>query len=605
MMRIRVLGSLGLGATGLGISWLLTADSDKGKNTLFELQMTSKIPARSEQLSAMRQSSRDPFDLLIIGGGATGAGCALDAQSRGIRTCLIERDDFGSGTSGKCTKLVHGGVRYLEKAVFQLDSSQLKLVYEALHERSAFLRNAPHLASPMPILTPCYRWWEMPYYWAGLKAYDLVAGFSNLVPSRMVNQLESLSLLPTLAAVSPYNGQTLKGSILYYDGRFDDTRMNITLACSAAALGAAVSNHADCKSLIKDHDGKVIGARCKDLVSGKEFDIFARAVVNATGPWVDGVRKQSDPASASSVQGSTGSHIVLPSSYNGSSPIGMIIPKTRDGRVVFMLPWQGRLIAGTTDNKCQITLKPRATEKEVNFILEALGDYLGVKIDRSDVLSVWSGIRPLPEAPKRDGQKSDTQNIVRDHLIFTDKDGLINVTGGKWTTYRKMAEETIDVVVASGRLAHSGKKYNPCLTRSLPLVGAGKYQLSQGAELSKKHSSGVQIDSEVANHLSQSYGDRAFLVLQVGKDHIQRLSPNHPVLEAEVLYCIDNEFCETIEDFIERRCHLAFLDAQAALAVIPRVADLMAKKLGWSHQRKAAEMKNAQESLKWSFCPAP
>jgi glycerol-3-phosphate dehydrogenase len=477
-MQRRLLIGVGLGVSSLGVlAWLTSPETCK--NEAFEVQMSTKIPSRVQHLNTMRASSRaNPFDLLIIGGGATGAGCALDASSRGIKTCLIEKEDFGSGTSSKCTKLVHGGVRYLEKAVFQMDSSQLKLVYEALHERLAFLRNAPHLASPIPILTPCYHWWELPYYWAGLKAYDFVAGFSNLIPSRLVNQLESLSLLPTLASVSPFNNKTLKGSVLYYDGSFDDTRMNIALACSASALGACVSNHTECRSLIKDITGKVIGARCKDLISGKEFDVYAQVVVNATGPWADGIRKQSDASSSTSVQGSTGSHIVLPSFYNGNSPIGMIIPKTRDGRVVFMLPWQGRLIAGTTDNKCVIVPKPQATEEEVKFILEALGDYLGVQVDRSHVLSVWSGIRPLPEAPIKEGS-SDTQNIVRDHLIFTDGDGMITVTGGKWTTYRRMAEETVDIVARS-----LGKKLSPCQTRSLPLIGAGKYHQPQGAEVS-------------------------------------------------------------------------------------------------------------------------
>lgn len=388
---------------------------------------------------------------------------------------------------------------------------------------------------------------------------------------------------------------------MYYDGRFDDSRMNLALACSAAALGANVANHTDVKSLIKDKKGNVMGARCKDMISGREFDVYAKVVCNATGPWVDGVRTQSDSSCSSSVQGSSGSHIVLPRFYNGNSSLAMIIPKTRDGRVVFLLPWQGHLIAGTTDNKCPITSRPQATEADVTFILEALSDYLDVKINRSDVLSVWSGIRPLPQPPKKDGETSDTQNIVRDHLIFEDKDGMINVSGGKWTTYRKMAEETVDAVVATGRLT-TGHKLSPCQTRSLPLVGAGRFQQCQGADLARNHS--PQIDTEIASHLSQSYGDRANLVL-LAKDHIRRLTPNHPVIEAEVLYCIENEFCETVDDFIERRCHIAYLDAKAASDVIPKVADLMGKKLGWSHQRKAKEIKNAQDSLAWSFFPAP
>mmetsp|Transcript_35504 Transcript_35504/g.78763 ORF Transcript_35504/g.78763 Transcript_35504/m.78763 type:complete len:641 (+) Transcript_35504:292-2214(+) len=601
--------------------WAQHATGNSDQPTLSE-----HIPTRAQQLSKLRESTPDkPFDLLIIGGGATGTGCAVDAATRGLRTVLVEREDFGSGTSSKSTKLVHGGVRYLEKAVFQLDIDQLKLVFEALKERRAFLANAAHLAHPLPIVTPCYSWFEVPYYWAGLKAYDLVAGTRNLIWSRFVGAAESVNFLPTLAQERK-DGRTLKGTILYYDGQFNDARMNVTLACTAAAAGAVVANYVNCTQLIKNQDGKVVGAKCKDAISGREVDVYAKVVVNATGVYVDKVRRSSNPDANTSVTASTGAHVTLPEFY-GSGSMGMIIPRTKDGRVVFMLPWQGKIIAGTTDEKCEVLQRPRATEEEVTFILDALSDYLNIKVRRADVLSTWSGIRPLPYNPKA----GSTQNIVRDHLIYTDDDGLITVTGGKWTTYRRMAEEVVDTAVATGRLPlNSG----PCITEHLRLVGAQRYTPALHAELAQlagsssssgtasASASGSSVpalsrpaapaaappsDPAVALHLARSYGDRAPAVLQLANDRGlgRRLVPGHDILEAEVVYCVQNEYCESVEDFLCRRTRLAFLDAPAALSATPRVAELMAEALSWSSERRNRELAAARRTLSSCFVSGP
>ncbi|KAG1659686.1 hypothetical protein FOA52_004325 [Chlamydomonas sp. UWO 241] len=565
--------------------------------------LSEVVPTRQQQLSRIKAGSKEkPFDLLIIGGGATGAGCAADAATRGIKTVLIEREDFGSGTSSKSTKLVHGGVRYLEKAVFQADPSQLKLVFEALHERTAFLHNAPHLAHPLGILTPCYQWWEVPYYWAGLKAYDAIAGTGNLVMSKFINRTESLTMLPTLAKKGP-NNAGLKGGILYFDGQFDDARMCVALATTAAASGGMVANHMECSRLLKNPEGLVVGAVVRDTLSNETFEVHAKVVLNATGPFLDGVRKMSDAGAATRVTGAVGTHITLPAFY-GSGQVGVLVPKTKDGRVLFLLPWMGALIAGTTDIKCDAIAKPAATEAEVTWILDSLSETLGVRVRRDDVLSAWAGIRPLPAAPKTEG---NTQNVVRDHLIFTDADGMVNVTGGKWTTYRNMAEEAVNAAIATGRLPQNATK---CRTHKMKLLGAERYSSTSPAELCQQLLSeplpGCGSAADVANHLASSYGDRAGEVVKIAREQGAgvRLVPGHPILEAEVLYCAQSEYCETVDDFLERRTRLAFLDAKAALAAVPRVAELMGTQLGWSTQRKAQEVEKAKAVITVQYFPA-
>ncbi|KAL6747098.1 mitochondrial glycerol-3-phosphate dehydrogenase [Haematococcus lacustris] len=558
------------------------------------------VPTRAQQLARLKEGTLDkPFDILIIGGGATGTGCAVDAVSRGLRTALIEREDFASGTSSKSTKLVHGGVRYLEKAVFNLDRGQLKLVYEALHERQVLLQNASHLSQPLPILTPCYKWWEVPYYWAGMKAYDLVAGSTNLVLSKYIGPTEALNRLPTLA--TSMEGRRLKGGILYFDGQFDDARLNVTLACSAAAGGAAVLNYMPCRSLIKNSDGKIVGVQCQDASTGEQMDVYARQVINATGPWCDTVRRLSDRDAPTTVNASSGAHVTLPG-YYGSADTGIIIPKTKDGRVVFVLPFQGYVIAGTTDAGCEVTDRPQSSEAEVQFILDTVGDYLGVRVPRSDVQSTWSGLRPLPCNPK--AKAKDTASVVRDHVIFMDDDGLLNVTGGKWTTYRRMAEEAVDAAVASGRLPLNTK---PCATHKLALLGAAGFRPTLAVELAQQHGRGsgakLRLGTAAAWHLAHAYGDQAAKVVALAETSglTQPLVEGHPYLEAEVLYCVRHEYCERVADFLARRTRLAFLDVAACQDAVPRVAELMAGELGWSAQRKQAEVQEACKFLKEGF----
>ena len=522
---------------------------------------------------------------------------ALDAAARGLSVALVEQADFASGTSSRSTKLVHGGVRYLEKAVFGLDYSQLKLVYEALHERKTLLRNAPHLCGVLPIMTPCYSWWEVPYYLAGMKLYDLVAGSGGLAGSHFVSAATSRRGFPTLSDADS-QGRSLKGTVMYYDGQFNDSRLCVALVGSAAEHGATVSNYCRVEGLIRDKDGAVTGARVRDVLrgEGRVFEVHARVVVNATGPFSDHVRQMADPGAAPIVQPSAGVHITLPDYY---SPIGtgLIVPKTKDGRVVFMLPWLGHTIAGTTDSSAELTLRPRPTEDEISFILDALREFLAVNVRREDVLSAWSGLRPLASDP----QAKDTASISRDHVIAVEAGGLVTVVGGKWTTYRRMAEEAVNAALGLGRVG-DGVTPHPCRTERLPLVGAPGFSERLFTQVAQNyvvpHRPGA-IDTRVAKHLAQSYGVRAFEVTRIAEEQAlgQRLARGFPELEAEVVYAVRHEFCCTVEDFLARRTRLAFKDTKAARDALPRVVALMGRELRWGWWQRRRQLARGTKML--------
>ena len=577
-------------------------------------------PSRREQLRKLR--ANEEFDVLIIGGGATGAGAAVDAATRGLRTALIEGEDFGSGTSSRSTKLVHGGVRYLEKAVFQLSYGQLKLVFEALHERKNLLRNAPHLAHPLPIATPCYHGWEVPYYWAGMKAYDFVAGTSGLTMSGFRTAAESLANFPTLAAVRQEDGAELKGTIVYRDGQFDDARLNVSLACTAAHAGAVAANYVRVTSLVKDRDtGRVIGANVRDVIDGgREFEVRAKVVLNCTGPFTDSVRKMSDGSRNDIMTPAGGAHLTLPKHFAPESE-GLIVPKTKDGRVVFMLPWLGGVIAGTTDALAPVTLRPRASKDEVDFILDSIAPYLSVPATRADVTSVWSGIRPLAADPTQAG----TENVSRDHLVVDEGDGMVTVTGGKWTTYRLMAEHAVDAAIRAadkestaskaGTVVESmASKAGVCRTVDVAVVGAHGYSPDLHVRLLSKSGKVPEAgvvpelnDAAVMSHLAKSYGDRAPSIVALARSDPRRLArriagPNQPVIAAEVLHAVRHEYCQTTCDFVARRTRLAFLDVEAARRAVPEVNKLLAKELGWGSWRAARELKDANALLDTFTC---
>lgn len=565
------------------------------------------VPTRNDQIATLRKAAtvEDQLDVLVIGGGATGAASALDASLRGLNVGLVERDDFASGTSSRSTKLIHGGVRYLEKAFFQLDPGQLKLVFEALHERAIMLQQAPHLTDPLPTLLPCYKIWEVPFYWVGLKAYDFVALVGNglLYMSKYMSAAEAMRQFPTLSHTS-FDGEKLRGSIMYYDGQMDDARFNVSLALTAALYGAAVANHTEVVALLRgekptgdEGEAPVIGARVRDVFTKEEFDVYAKVVVNATGPFTDGVRSLENEKMNKMIVPSAGVHVTLPSYYSPDG-MGLIVPKTKDGRVVFMLPWLGRTIAGTTDSSTEITSLPQPHEDEVGFILDALADYLRIDVRPQDVQSAWSGIRPLAVNP--DADSGSTQNILREHAVHVSPGGMVTITGGKWTTQRAMGQAAIDKAIEVAGLETSG----PCRTAWVKLIGSHKYDNSNFTFLSQQYgcrhgkTDKGMLDVEVSKHLSRAYGDQAYKVAELAERGLgKRLVDTLPVIEAEVIYCVQNEYCLSATDFLARRSRLAFLDQSGAKEALPRVVDLMAAELGWSRARRSQEMANAGKFL--------
>lgn len=540
------------------------------------------LPNRASQL---KELEGNPLDVLVIGGGATGCGIALDSVTRGLKTGLVEIDDFASGASSKSTKLIHGGVRYLQKAIFNLDLEQYKMVREALRERANLLEIAPHLSAPLPIMLPIYKWFLIPWYWVGLKCYDLVAGTKNLKWSYFLNKKRALELFPMLKS------DNLKGAIVYYDGAHNDARMCLSIALTAARRGAYVANHVGVTSLIKDlHDNKICAAKVKDQLTGREFTIKAKCVVNATGPHTDSIRKMDDPKAMTICAPSSGVHIVLPGYYSPQK-MGLLDPATNDGRVIFFLPWQKYTIAGTTDNKCEPTFHPAPTEEDIQFILKEVRNYLAPEIElrRSDVLAAWSGIRPLV----RDPSKPNTESLTRNHIVHTSESGLVTCSGGKWTTYRQMAEDTIDEVLRNH--PYMAAKAQPCQTIGLKLEGGDNWSPTLYIQLVQDYG----LEPEVAMNLAESYGDRAFVVAEMaaatGKKWPKvgrRIHSELPYIEAEVRFAT-REYAVTAVDVIARRLRISFLNVTAAEEALETIVKIMAEELSWSKAEQKKQIKDA------------
>ncbi|KAJ3217230.1 mitochondrial glycerol-3-phosphate dehydrogenase [Dinochytrium kinnereticum] len=580
-----------------------------------------KLPSRREMLNLLKglnkdgsapssASAADPnlhhpaaggdFDLLIVGGGATGVGCALDAVTRGLKVALVERDDFASGTSSRSTKLVHGGVRYLEKAFLELDYEQYKLVVEALHERGVFLKIAPYLSYQLPIMLPIYQYWKIPYYWAGSKAYDVLAGSEGLSRSYFLGKRKALEAFPMLKP------DKLVGAMVYYDGAHNDSRMNVAIALTAVTHGAVVANHVEVVELLKRPrvtnkgteglgDEEIYGAVVKDTLSGETWTVRAKGVVNATGPFTDGLRKLDGGVETKEIVApSAGVHIILPNYYSPRR-MGLVDPSTSDGRVIFFLPWQGNTIAGTTDSPTTVSPNPMPTEEDVSWILKEIENYLdpAIKVRRGDVLAAWSGIRPLV----RDPNAKNTAALVRNHMINVSESGLLTIAGGKWTTYRSMAQETVDRAVEVFDLRPTG----PCVTEHTLLIGSHNWSTNMFIKLVQSFG----METEVAQHLADSYGDRAFSVASCAALTGSRwpvfgrkLVGSYPYIEAEVRYAVQSEFACTAVDVLARRTRLAFLNAQAAKDALPRVIDIMTEELGWSKDRRTQEYDDAIDFLK-------
>jgi len=508
-----------------------------------------------ERLFSQLSAHSGPFDIAIIGGGATGLGAAVDAASRGHSVVLIEQSDFAKGTSSRSTKLVHGGVRYLKQG-------NVSLVLEALRERGLLVRNAPHLVHSLPFVIPSYHWWEGPFYGIGMKVYDTLAGQLGLQPSRSLSRQDMIDLLPTLET------EGLEGGVVYHDGQFDDARLAIHLARTAVDHGAIVLNHTRACGLIKEN-GHIIGVQAECAESGRQFEIRAKCVINATGVFVDSVRHMDDPKSDNIVAPSQGVHLVLPREFlPGDSAI--MIPRTDDGRVLFAVPWHGRVIIGTTDTPVQhVSLEPRALPDEIAFLMQHAARYLTRDPHPSDVLSIYAGLRPLVAMKKGEA----TAALSRDHTILVADSGLITITGGKWTTYRRMAEDVIDHAEMVG-----GFGMRHCVTQSLMIHGSATV-LDQHDPLAVYGSDAAQI--------------RALATQQpelAGKVH-----PRLDVTCAEVIFHTRHEMARTVGDVLARRSRSLLLDAQSAMSAAPRVGALMAPELGWDAEKTWHEVDRFQK----------
>lgn len=520
-------------------------------------------PDRSGLLSSLAQT---PWDVVVIGGGATGLGTAVDAASRGFRTLLVEAADFAKGTSSRATKLVHGGVRYLAQG-------NISLVREALRERGLLHRNAPHLAWPLGFVVPAYRLVDQPFYGVGLKLYDLLAGRLNLKPSRWLSRDQALAHAPTLARQQ--GGRALRGGILYYDGQFDDARLAIALMRTLQDLGGTAVNYVRARGLVQA-EGRIAGVELEDAETGAGLGaVRARCVVNAAGVWVDAVRRMDEPDAPGMVAPSQGVHLTLPRDFLPGED-AILIPKTDDGRVLFVVPWNGHTLVGTTDApRADLPLEPKASDADVDFILGTAARYLSRAPTRADVTSIWAGLRPLV---KHTGEAA-TKTLSREHTILVSRSGLVTVTGGKWTTYRRMAQDVLDTAIEKHLLPAAA-----CRTESLPLHGKPDEPAARPGTPDSYY--GADLPA-----LRALPGNEHMLVAASG------------LTEAHVRYAARFELARAIEDVLARRNRALFLDARAALAAAPEVARILADELGYDDTWKAATLKEF-ESLARQYLPA-
>ncbi len=508
---------------------------------------------RERMLRTIKEQGDTPWDIIVIGGGATGLGTALDAASRGYRTLLLEQSDFSKGTSSRSTKLIHGGVRYLAQG-------DISLVLEALHERGLMRQNAPHLVKNQSFIIPNYDWWDGPFYTVGMKVYDMMAGKLGLGPSQSLSSEEVLRAIPNLKT------EGLRGGVIYYDGQFDDSRLAVNIAQTCAEHSGVVVNYIRVTGLLKNSDGLVSGVEAVDQENGDTYSLQAKCVVNATGVFVDEIMHMDDPNAPPLVKPSQGIHIMLDKDFlKGDSAI--MIPKTSDGRVLFAVPWHDRVVVGTTDTPLdECSLEPRALEEEIDFILSTAKKYLTREPLRKDILSIFAGLRPLA-APKEGGETTSTKEISRSHHLRVSLSGLVTITGGKWTTYRKMAQDTVDKAAMVG-----GLEEQKCRTEDMPIHG---------------WLSNVNYQDPL-----YYYGSDADSLRDLASDHPElgtQLHKKLPYTPIEVIWSARYEMARTVEDILARRQRALFLDARAAIEMAPQVAKILAKELGrdekWQKQQ--------------------
>jgi glycerol-3-phosphate dehydrogenase len=519
---------------------------------------------------ALRAIEGKTFDVCVIGGGATGSGCALDSQLRGLKTVQLEAEDFASGASSASTKMVHGGVRYLQEAIRNLDFKEYRVLKEALHERVHMLQNAPFLTNTRFFLTPCYRWLDVAYFATGLKLYDWIAGRDGLAPSTFLSREQALHRMPSLASSG------LVGAVMYADGQFNDARYNITLVKTFADAGGETLNYARVVAFERGAAGRLATAIVADKISRRDFVVHARSFVNATGSYADNIRRMATPDVPLRIKFSKGVHLVLPLEILCSTE-AMLIPKTEDGRVLFAIPWLGSLLVGTTDDEIDSPDRLHLEAEEVQYLLRHLNRYLAQPVSAAQIASAMVGVRPLVSS----GESRSTKKIARTHEVELDsKSGLISIMGGKWTTYRAMAQDTIDAVQK-----YLGIAISQCQTLRHMLSSSEDYSTDYWKALAKLDG----VTELSARHLAEQFGTRASKVMDLAREQAELAAPLVEGLaptRAEAAFAIRDEMAVSIEDVLSRRIGLQTHSWKHAIRAAPAVAELLARELGWSEKRK-------------------
>ncbi len=529
----------------------------------------------------LERLQNETYDICIIGGGASGAGCALDAALRGFKVALIEKEDFAAETSSKSTKLIHGGVRYLEQAFKNLDFAQLRQVKHGLEERHTVIRNAPHLAHPLALITPVFSWFEGFYFTIGLKIYGFFAKNDSMPKAQWLNKKATFEHIPTLTP-------KLHSSVMYYDGQLDDARYCLALAHSADEAGAVVVNHTSITSFEKDSNGKLTSAAFTDNLTKKTSKVKAKLFINCTGPFGDSIRLLANPAQEKRLRPSKGVHIMLPPDVLQSQD-AMLIPKTKDGRVIFVIPFEGEVMVGTTDDEYRdLEKEPILVEQEIEFLIDTLRPYLAKVPDKSQIKSGFGGLRPLIASS---GSKA-TKKLVRDHEVeYDEKSNLLSLLGGKWTTYRLMAKDTIDEACKL-----LGKNIE-CKTELHYLIGGENYNFEDWKNSQKKYN----LDEDICQHLLKKYGTKAEEICKLTTDNQtlkEKIHQNYSFIKAEVIYTIQHEMAGSLRDFFARRTRLELMDWEATSESIETVADLMGTELGWSDTQKQGNIAAYRNLLK-------
>lgn len=522
------------------------------------------------------------YDIIVIGGGAIGSGIALDATLRGYKVLLLEKNDFGSGTSTKSSKLVHGGVRYLEKAVMEFDKAQYNLVKEGLKERWYFLKNASNISHRFKLNIPSYSYWNLAKSYIGLYLYRFISDKKNLGNNSFLNKVVSSLFFPNLKK------ENLKACVSFYDGTFLDFRMIISLLQTASLNGAVVKNYCEVKEFLYDENRKIKGVKYFDKISNSEVEIESKIVINATGANADNIRVIDDKDAEEKLVLSSGIHIVVSKEFL-SSDEGLLISNTSDKRVIFVLPYLNHCLIGTTDNKIEYEENPKVKEEEIEYLLNEVNKYFEKPLKKEDILSSWSGIRPLLK-----NDKNKTEQIVREHSIFSSKSGLVSIVGGKWTTYRKMAQELLDYLVSNNKI----DKRTACQTKKFKLIGN-----KQKKDALEKLLSFYPIMKETKESLITLYGDRANMILDIANqsNNFELISFDLPYLKVEIEYAMRFEFVKRPIDFLSRRIGLCFIDKNSSLLCLESVCDEMARILSWSDEEKESIRKESEDFINKNF----